>query len=162
MLTRRRIIILAIAGVMAAMITVGAVMAQDGGTEEDGSKEDPTTQSLASRVTTTLNLVDGVDLDVEVVESAITEARKEMRSERFELKLQWLIDQGKLDDEQALDLRRRFESKLNDAAGASFGFGTGGRHRMNGGGLFGFHGGHFGHANPEADPSDSSGSSTTY
>ena len=153
MLTKRKIIILAITGVMAAMITGGAVMAQDGGTQED-----PPRETLASRVTAILNLEDGVNLDVAVVESAITEARTAIKDERLEMKLQWLIDQGRLDQQQADELREWYESRPDHSAGASFGFGRG--HGFHGRGSFGSSGGLFGHN--YGSPSDTSGGTTSY
>lgn len=160
MLTKRKIIILAITGVMAAMVTGGVVMAQDGSTQEDSSRE-----TMGSRVTTILNLEDGVNLEVEVVQDALKQARTAIKDERFEMKLQKLVELGHLDQEQADELREWYESRPDHADGASFGFGKrGGGHSFHGRGTFGSFGGRFGqfHAYPEAPPSDSSGSTTSY
>ena len=160
MLTKRKIIVLAITGVIAALITGGAVLAQEGGSEED-----PSRQSLASRVTTILNLEDGVDLEVGVVQDAFTQARRDIKDERFEMKLQWLLDQGRLDQEQADELRNWYESRPDYPAGAFLGSGKGGGgHSFHGRGFFGSPWGRFGHNHviPEAPPADSSGSSTFY
>ena len=158
MLTKRRIIVLAITGIMAAMITGGAVMAQDGGSQDGESTADSSTQSFADLVTDNLNQEEGVDLEVEVVERALADARMTMLSARYERKVQALRDLLNLDDEQLQALRDRFQSKLDDSAGASFGFRHGGMgHGMHGRSHFG---GSFGsnHINPEATPSDTGGS----
>ena len=154
MLTKRRIIILAITGIMAAMITGGAVMAQDG-----GSSEDPSRQSLASRVATILSLDEGV------VQDAFTQARGDIRDERFQMKLDRLVEQGILDQEQADELREWYESRPDYPAGAFSGFGKGGRgHGFHGSGSFGSSWGRFGqfHAIPDGTNPDSSGSTTSY
>ena len=160
MLTKRRIIVLAITGVMAALITGGAVMAQVGGSSDDSSK-----QSFASRVTTILNLEEGVDLEEGAVQDAFTQVRGEIRDERFQMRLDRLVEQGRLDEAQAEELRNWYESRPDYLAGAFLGSGkSGGGHSLHGRGSFGSHGGHFGqyHTMPEAPPSESSGSSTSY
>lgn len=154
MLTKRRIIILAIAGVMAALITGGAVIAQ-----ESGSNEDPSRQSLASRVATILGLDEGV------VQDAFTQARGDIRDEKFQMKLDRLVEQGILDQEQADELRDWYESRPDYPAGAFLSFGKGGRgHNLHVGASFGSRWGRFGqsHAIPEGTITDSSGNSTSY
>ena len=152
--TKRRIIILAITGIMAAMITGGAVIAQESGSNEDFSK-----QSLASRVAAILGL------DEVVVQDAFTQARGDIRDERFQMKLDRLVEQGILDQEQADELRDWYESRPDYPAGASLGFGKGGRgHSLHGGASFGSRWGRFGqfHAIPDETNPDSSGNSTSY
>ncbi len=157
MLTKRRIIVLAITGIMVAMITGGALMAQDGGTpdggtQEDGSQKDTSTQTMAGLVAANLNQEEGVDLTEEAVAKALTDARMTLRIERFELKLQRIRDLLNLDDEQVQALRDSFESRLTDS-------GVG--HSMHGRGHFrGFFG--HGYVNPEAPTSDTTGSTTAY
>ncbi|PKB80636.1 MAG: hypothetical protein BZY88_08285 [SAR202 cluster bacterium Io17-Chloro-G9] len=129
MLTKQRIIILAITGVMAALITGGVVMAQ----EEDGaSSEDATRQTLASRVATILGL------EADVVQDAFKQARGDIRDERLQMKLDRLVGQGRLDQEQADELRDWYESRPEFSAGAFFGKGKGGRgHGFHGSSSFG-------------------------
>ena len=153
MLTKRRIIVLAITGVMAALVTGGALLAQG-----DGSGEEPGRQSFASRVATILSLDEGV------VQDAFTQARGDIRDERFQMRLDRLVEQGHLDQEQADELRNWYESRPDYPAGAFFGSGKGGGgHILHGSGSFGrqgfFQWGRFGH---EAPDSDSTGSSTLY
>ena len=163
MLTKRRIIVLVITGVMAALITGGAVLAQEAGSNEDGTGEDPSRQSLASRVATILNLDEGV------VQGAFTQARRDIRDERFQMRLDRLVEEGILDQEQADELCNWHESRPDYLAGAFLGSGKGGGgHSFYGRGFFGrqsfSHWGRFGHNHviPEAPPSDSSRSSTSY
>lgn len=146
MLTKRKIIVLAITGVIAAMITGGAVMAQEGGSTEDSAP-----QSFASRVATILNLDEGV------VQDALSQAREEIRDERFQMKLDRLVEQGRIDQAQADELRDWYQSRPDSLSGfrGFHGRGSFGRH-----GLSRFGG--FGHAIPGAPPSDSSGSTTSY
>ena len=155
MLTKRWIIVLAITGVLATMTTVGAVLARD-----NGSEGDPSRQSLASRVATILGLEEGV------VQEALAQARRDIGDERFQKRLDRLVAQGRLDQEQADELRNWYESRPDYAAGAFFGSRkSGGGHSLHGRGSFGRHGisqwGRFGqyHAIPEAPPSDSGGTS---
>lgn len=160
MLTKRRIIVLVITGVMAALITGGAVLAQEAGSNEDGTGEDPSRQSLASRVAAILSLDEGV------VQDAFTQARGDMRAERFQIKLDRLVEQGILTQEQADEMRNWYESRPNFLTGALSGFGKGGGiHGLHEGASFGRHGfsrfGRFGqsHAIPGVLSPDTSGTS---
>ena len=155
MLNKRWIIVLAITGVLAALITGGAVLAQ-----ESGSTEDPPRQSLASRLATILGLEEGV------VQEAFAQARRDIRDERFQKRLDRLVAQGRLEQEQADELRNWYESRPDYPAGAILGSRkSGGGHGLHGRGSFGRQSfsqrGRFGqfHNIPEAPPSDSGGTS---
>ena len=154
MLTKRRIIVLAITGVMAALITGGAVFAQGSDTDRGMAS-----QSFAARLAAIL------ELEEAPVQAALQQVRGEIRDERFQMKLDRLVEQGRLNQEQADELRNWYDSRPDYPAGAFLGSGKGGGgHSLHGRGSFGSPWGHFGQfrAIPEAAPSDSGGSSTSY
>ena len=76
---RRWITILAVAGLLAAAITGGAVMAQEAGSEEAGTSTPvpaPGSTTLLGRVATILGLEEAT------VEDAFQQARKDQRTEK--------------------------------------------------------------------------------
>ena len=119
MLTKRWIMVLAITGIFIALVTAGAVLAQ-----ESGSEEAPSRQSLASRVATILGLEEAV------VKDALVQARRDIRDERIQKRLDRLVENGRQTQEQADELKKWYDSRPDGLAGAlvgprhrTFGFG---------------------------------------
>ena len=119
MLRKRWIMVLAITGVMAALITGGAVLAQ--GSETDGTTA---SQNFAARVATILGLEEAP------VQAALQQVRGEIRDERFQMRLDRMVEKGRLTQEQADELKKWYDARPDGLAGAlvgprhrSFGFG---------------------------------------
>jgi len=86
--------------VLAAVITGGVVWAQEGDTEQNADH-----QGMASRVAEILNL-DEVD-----VTAAFQQASKEMRDDRFQNRMDRLVENGKLTEEEAAEAVEWHESR---------------------------------------------------
>ena len=156
-MTKRWIIVLAVTGALAALISAGAVLAQEG-----GAKDSPNRQNLASRVATILGLEESV------VKDAFGQAHRDMRNERFQNRLDLLVAKGRLTQEHADELRNWRESRPDFPADAFWGSGKGHKgHIIQGRRMFERHGfapwgGRFGryHKIPGALPPISGGSSS--
>ena len=99
-LSKRWIVVPVIFGLLALGITTGAVLAQGGG--DDG---DSTSKSLASRV------ADILGLDEASVQAALQQAVTEARQERWQDRLDRMVDQGVITQEQADEYLQWLESK---------------------------------------------------
>ena len=110
MLRKRWIAVLAITGVMAALITGGAVFAQvsdtNGGTAS---------QSFAARVATILGLEEAP------VQAALQQVRGEIRDERIQMRLDRMVEKGRLTQEQADELKKWYDARPDGLAGALVG-----------------------------------------
>ncbi len=96
---RRWLFVPIIVGLLALGITVGGVLAQDGG---DG---DGTAKSFAGRVAAILGL--GED----EVKDAFTKAATEARQDRLVSKLDQLVEQGRITEDQAGEYLEWYQSK---------------------------------------------------
>ena len=95
---RRWITILAVAGLLVAAITGGAVMAQETGSEEAATSTPvpaPGSTTLLGRVATILGLEEAT------VEDAFQQARKDQRTEKYRGALNRKIEQGFITCEEA-------------------------------------------------------------
>ena len=110
MLRRRWIIALAIIGVLAALITGGAVFAQ--GTDTDVGTA---SQSFAGRVAAILGLEEAP------VQAALQQVRQEIREEFIQKRLDHLVEKGRLTQEQADQLKKWYDSRPDGLAGALVG-----------------------------------------
>ena len=127
----RIIIPIAIAVVAIATISISVVLAQE------NEKGDSNASRLAAKVAVILGL------DTAVVDDAIKQARRELRDEAGQKKLNALVEKGRLTQEQADEYLNWIQSKPEGipAIGKQF-FGKMGHHK----GWQG-HGGSFGHRN---------------
>ena len=101
---------------------------------------------FASRVGALLE-VDGEAVSGDDVADAIEQAMSDIRSEALEEKLQAAIDNGKLTEDEADEIREKIES------GEHKGFDNRGRHGRHGGkGLWGRGRGHHGHSGSDSEP----------
>ncbi len=97
---RHRLFVTLLAGVLAMGIAAGTVLANGDGTESDSPLS-----SFASRVAAILGL------DEAQVQDALKQAATEMRDEAVEWKLDRLIEQGRLTQEQADEYREWYQSR---------------------------------------------------
>ncbi len=124
---RRWLFVPIIEGLLALGITVGGVLAQDGG---DG---DGTAKSFAGRVAAILGLGEAE------VKDAFTQAATEARQDRLMSKLDRLVEQGRITEDQAGEYLEWYQSKPS-GLDLGRGFRGGGAHGFFGKRMFGGHG----------------------
>ena len=127
---RKRVIAVALTlGILAAAVVGGTALASGGGGNGNGSR----IGGLIARVATILGI------EEQQVQDAFDQARREIQDERLEQKLDKLVENGYLTQEQADQLREWYQARPD---GVYPGFGSGGLSpRL--GGHFGFGGPRF-------------------
>ena len=100
-----------VAAVMLLGIMGGVAMAQ----ETDDEDGDSTKQTFAARV------ADILDLDETTVQDAMDQAREEMREEALQAKLDWLVENGHITQEQADEYEEWIESRPEGLSPKMFG-----------------------------------------
>ena len=127
--SKKSIIIGVLATVLVAGACIGGVaLAQD---SEDDSQPIATINTLWDKVATILQN-EGVNVTSEQLKEAFTQAGKEIQSEALQNYLQNLVEQGKINQEQADEYFEWWQAKPD----APIGFGFGGRARFPGMGGF--------------------------
>ena len=111
-----------VAAVMVLGIMGGVAMAQET-SDEDGDSEK---KSFAARV------ADILGLDETTVQDAIDQARAEMQEEALQAKLDWLVENGHMTQDQADEYKTWIESKPEGLSPRMFG-GFGKKHHRFGG-----------------------------
>ena len=141
---KRWFVVTLVVGVLALGVTGGDVLAQDTGEERDSPVE-----KLTSRVVAILGL------DEFQVQDAFDQARREMRDEPIQLKLDRMVESGRLTQEQADAYRDWYMSRPE---GLCPGFKLGGirGHGFHRGGMMGEHGMGFWNQMPHAPAPESS------
>ena len=129
-----------VAAVMLLGIMGGVAMAQ----ETDDEDGDSTKQSFAARVAEILGL------DETTVQDAMDEAKAEMKEEALQAKLDWLVENGHMTQEQADEYKTWIESKPEGLSPKMFGGFGKKRHRFGGRGWGGG-----GKSKPSVDSGDS-------
>jgi hypothetical protein len=117
MMKKRLLLPVAATMIVISIVTGGAVMAQ-----ENGDGETPVIESFASRVAAILGL------DEAQVQDAMDQARREMQDEALKSKLDSLVEQGRLTQEQADEYWQWYQSRPEGiwgfvGPGPGFGFG---------------------------------------
>lgn len=118
---RRWITILAVAGLLAAAITGGAVMAQEAGGEEAATSTPvptPESTTLMGRVAAILGLEESA------IDDAFQQARKDQRTEKYRAALGRKVEKGFITSEEADEEFLWFQSRPDSLAGS---FRKGGR-----------------------------------
>ena len=110
---KRWVIVSVVMAALAIAITGGAIMAQDDG--EDGSK------TFAGRVAEILGLED------DTVADAMKQAKEDMRDEAVKAKLDALVEDGKMTQEDADAYLEWLESRPDVDFGGGFGRGSHGK-----------------------------------
>ena len=111
-----------VAAVMVLGIMGGVAMAQET-SDEDGDSEK---KSFAARV------ADILGLDETTVQDAIDQAKAEMQEEALQAKLDWLVENGHMTQDQADEYKTWIESKPEGLSPRMFG-GFGKKHHRFGG-----------------------------
>lgn len=116
------VIPVAVALLAIGVVTAGAALAQESGTE--GSS---TISSFASRVASILGL------DEARVQEAMDQAQRELQEEALKSRLDALVEAGRITQEQADQYFQWYQSRPDNFPGLGFGFGHRGHgHRMKG------------------------------
>ncbi|PKB63532.1 MAG: hypothetical protein BZY80_07150 [SAR202 cluster bacterium Io17-Chloro-G2] len=146
---RNLFLVLFSAAVLAVGITGGAILAQENDTQDDAAhgdsaQDDSTRKSKASRVAEILGLGE------EEVQDAFQQAGKEMRDERFQSRMDRLVEKGQITEGEAVEAVEWYQSRPENIGPGRRGFSMKGRgHRGPGArfGAFGMHGmGRFAHS----------------
>ena len=104
-MSKKWIAVLAILGIVAVGITGGVVVAQSTEPQDGDATVDKSANSFAARVAGFLGL------GTEEVEGAFQQARREMQKDRFKKRLDRMVDQGRLTQEQADEQFNWFQSR---------------------------------------------------
>ena len=130
---RNMLLVFLTAALLALGITGGAIFAQEAGADDDGAHNDSTKKGMASRVAAILGLGE------QEVEDAFKQAGREMRDERFENRMDRLVDKGQLTEDEAVEAVDWYQSRPEDIGPGRRGFGMKGRgHQRFGSGFGGF------------------------
>jgi len=133
--TKKFIIAMAIAAVLAIVSVGGVVLAQDNG-EENGNQPEAQHAALLERVCEIYESNTGDNIDPEALKEAIAQAQSDRQAAAMEARLAKMVENGVLDETQAQELQDWWESKPE---GLPFGPGLGGRGMLRGfGGPGGF------------------------
>ena len=119
---KRTIAILVAAGLLALGLTVGVVMAQDGGSETSTSTSAATT--FADRVAASLGL------ESDTVRDAFAEAKRDQEDEAYKSRLDRMVEAGRLTQDEADSRYTWFEGRP-DSMIREYGEGKRGRHSFN-------------------------------
>ena len=110
---KRWIIVPMIAGLLALGIMGGTAAAQSAGGSDGASP----VRGLLSRVASILGI------EQSQVEDAFQQAAQEMKLERVQSKLDYMVEQGRITQEQATEYFEWYQSRPDIGIGRGFGFG---------------------------------------
>jgi hypothetical protein len=122
--TKRFIIAMSIAAVL-AIASVGIVLAQDNG-DENETQPQARNVALLERVCEIYQDNTGTAIDAEELQNAFAEAQTEIRAATIEARLARMVENGVIDEAQAEEFQEWWESRPEDLP---FGLGLGG-HRI--------------------------------
>jgi len=128
----KKFIAIVLAAVLLVGGTVGVVLAADNG-DEDGSLPEARPEALLDRVCAIYQENTGNDIDPEALKDAFAQASNEMRNEAMQTRLQNLVDEGQISQEEADQYLEWWQARPDVPAG--FGFRAHGRFRGMGGPL---------------------------
>jgi hypothetical protein len=136
--TKKFIIVLALAAVL-AIVSVGGVVLAQGNGDEDANQPEARQAALLERVCEIYEANTGTAINAEELQKAFAEAQSEMREEALQNYLQNLVDNGKITQEQADQWNSWWQSRPEDLP-LGPGLGDRGMQRGFGGPGGGFHG----------------------
>jgi len=96
----KKFIIISLAAILLVGSTVGVVLATDNG-DENGSSPQARYAALLDRVCAIYEENTGIIIDPEALKASFVQAKGEMRTEALQNRLQYLVEQGRITDEQA-------------------------------------------------------------
>jgi len=134
--TKKFIIVLALAAVLAIVSIGGVVLAQENG-DEDANQPEAQHAALLEKVCAIYEDNTGTAINAEELQKAFVQAQSEMHTAAMEARLAEMVENGVLDKTQAQELQDWWESRPEDLP-----FGPGFM-APGGGGPFGGHGGRF-------------------
>jgi hypothetical protein len=110
--TKKFIIVMAIAATLAIASVGGVVLAQ--GNEEENDQPEAQHAALLERVCEIYEDNTGTAIDADDLQTAFTQAQNEIREEALQNRLQGLVDDGKITQEQADELLEWWEARPED------------------------------------------------
>ena len=114
----KKFIVIALAAVLLVGSSVGIVLAADNG-DEDGSS--PVGHgALPDRVCEIYEENTGTTIDPQVLQDAFAQARSEMRDEVLQNRLQNLVDQGEITQDEADQYKEWWQARPDVVAGFGF------------------------------------------
>jgi hypothetical protein len=111
--TKKFIIALAIAAALAAVSIGGVVLAQGNG-DEDAAQPEAQRAAMLERVCEIYEDNTGTAIDAEELRDAFAEAMSEKVEEAMEARLDKMVENGVLDEEQAQELKDWWEARPED------------------------------------------------
>jgi hypothetical protein len=138
--TRKFIIAMAIAAVLAIVSVGGVVLAQSQNGDESGAQPEAQHAALLERVCEIYENNTGTAINAEELQNSFAQAQSEMREEALQNQMQGLVDEGKLTQEQADEYLEWWQSRPEDLPFGPGLMAAGGEGHFGG---FGGHGGGF-------------------
>ena len=115
----KKFIVIALAAVLVVGSSVGVVLAADNG-DEDGSPPEAQHWALLGRVCEIYEENTGTTIDPQALQDAFAQARSEMRDEVLQNRLQNLVEQGKITQDEADQYKEWWQARPDVAAGFGF------------------------------------------
>ena len=106
----KKFIIISLAAILLVGSTVGVVLATDNG-DENGSPPQARHAALLDRVCAIYQANTGTTIDPQALQDAFAQAQSEIRTEALQNRLQYLVEQGQITDEQADQYLEWWQSK---------------------------------------------------
>jgi len=114
----KKFIVIALAAVLLVGSAAGVVLAADNG-DEDGSP--PVGHgALLDRICEIYEENTGITIDPQALQDAFAQARSEMRDEALQNRLQNLVDQGEITQDEADQYKEWWQARPDVAAGFGF------------------------------------------
>jgi len=136
--TKKFVISMVLAAVLAIVSIGGVVLAQDNG-DENGAQPEAQHAALLERICAIYEDNTGTAINAEELQNAFAQAKGEIQTAAMEARLAKMVENGVIDETQAQELQDWWESRPEDLP---FGPGLGGRGMQRGfGGPGGFRGG---------------------
>ena len=98
-MSKRKITLLALAAIMVIGLTGGVVWAQTGGTPAPTPEATPTTEATSK--TFVARVAEILDLEESTVQDAFTQAKREQMDEAYRERLDRMVEQGRLTEDEA-------------------------------------------------------------
>lgn len=111
--TKKFIIAMVVAAVLAIVSIGGVVLAQDNG-DEDGTQPEARHAALMERVCEIYQDNTGTAINAEELQNAFAQARGEMLEAAIEARIAEMVENGVLDETQAQELREWLEARPED------------------------------------------------
>jgi len=111
--TKKFIIVLALAAVL-AIVSIGGVVLAQGNGDEDANQPEAQHAALLEKVCAIYEDNTGTAINAEELQNALAEAQSEMHAAAMEARLAKMVENGVLDETQAQELQDWWESRPED------------------------------------------------